>query len=382
MLFEEAYQTQILNQKVSMYILQTQYESATNEILFENNLELLREEEESRLQKAGNWIKEKVQKFIKMIKDWLAKLKNFLFKTIPDFFKKKWNGLLIFLKIKKKPVVVDASEAKNKDELKQAANTVNKSANAQAMAQLTNDKKYAVAAQKIKSQAIKEIQAKAKENHLIGEYYYPMLKAVQNNQCVYLKIAQGTDHTVKGTIFDLDLGTKVVKGVSDTLVSMSNLGELFGDMEFDENDAEKTLQSIKSVIEQSKKYTAEQVFKDCGVPSLEELKKSRKEVVADFKTVTKYLEFKNGLEKLGSTIQSQYKEVEKESNAGIQEMQKAANAPDVTSVDQQIINGTMTITRTLVNLFSSCCTRYNQYQSFMCNDIANFIKVCQPDIHE
>lgn len=79
MLFEEAYQTQILNQNVSMFILKEQYASTTNEILFENNLELLREEEESRLQKAGAWIKEKVQKFIKMIKDWLAKLKNFSF---------------------------------------------------------------------------------------------------------------------------------------------------------------------------------------------------------------------------------------------------------------------------------------------------------------
>lgn len=382
MLFEEAYQSQILNQSVSMFILKEQYETATNNILYENNLEILREEEESRLQKAGAWIKEKVQKFIKMIKDWLTKLKNFLFKTIPEFFKKRWNGLLIFLKIKKKPVVVDASEAKNKDELKQAANIVNKSANAQAMAQLTNDKKYAVAAQKIKSQAIKEIQAKAKENHLIGEYYYPMLKAVQNNQCVYLKMAQGTDNTVKGTIFDLDLGTKVVKRVTGTLDSVGDFEKLFDDMGFDENDAEKTLQAIKSAIEQSKKYTAEQVFKDCGVPSLEELKKSRKEVVADFKTVTKYLELKNGLEKLGSIIQSQYKEVEKQTNIGIQEMQKAANSPDVTNLDQQIINGTMTITRTLVNLLSSCCTRYNQYQSFMCNDIANFIKVCQPNIHE
>ena len=71
MLFEEAYQTQILNQNVSMFILKEQYETTTNNILYENNLEILREEEESRLKKAGNWIKDKVQKF--------RKIKNFSF---------------------------------------------------------------------------------------------------------------------------------------------------------------------------------------------------------------------------------------------------------------------------------------------------------------
>lgn len=386
MFFEEAYQTQILNQNVSMFILKEQYETTTNNILYENNLEILREEEESRLKKAGNWIKDKVQKFIKMIKDWLGKLKTFLFKTIPDFFKKKWDGLLIFLKIKKKPVVVDASEAKNKDELKQAANIVNKSANAQAMAQLSNNKEYAATAAKIKSEAIKEIQEKVKGkfkgNADSANYYYSMLKAIQNNQCVYLKMAQGKDHTVKGTIFDLDVAKKVLDGIVNAFGCMQQFSSIFDGMEFDENDAEKTLQNIKSAMEESKKYTAEQVFKQCGVPSLEELKNSRKEIEANFKTVTKYLEVKNGLEKLSSLFQSEYKDCEKESNDIIQKMQKVANAPDTTPTDQQIMNGMISLTRSMVNLFSSCCTKYNQYQNFMYDDIANFIKVCQPNIHE
>lgn len=381
MFFEEAYQTQILNQNVSMFILKEQYETTTNNILYENNLEILREEEESRLKKAGNWIKDKVQKFIKMIKDWLGKLKTFLFKTIPEFLKKKWDGLLIFLKIKKKPVVIDASEAKNKNKLEQAASVVNRSANAQAMVQLSNDNKaYGATAAKLKADSIKIVRAYCADAHEedLREYYYPMIKAIQNNQCVYLKLAKGIDHTVKGTIFDRQLGYDTIRGLYDVLDD----GMLVEGIKHLGNNIDAlTDENTKTISDEIKKVSsAEDVFKYSKVPTIEELKNSRKEIEANFDTVTEYLSIKTQVEQCAKEFQKQFKLIENESNDALSKMQKAADSPDTTN--QKNINIMMGCIRNVVNLFSSCCVKFNQYQSFMCNDIANFIKVCQPNIHE
>ncbi len=381
MIFEEAYQAQILNQNVSMFILKEQYESITNKILYENNLQILREEEESRLKKAGAWIKDKVQKFIKMIKEWLGKLKNFLFKTIPEFLKKKWDGLLIFLKIKKKPVVIDATDAKDKDKLEQAANAVNRSANAQAMAQLANDTKlYGATAAKLKADSIKLIRKYLQDAHEpdLREYYYPMIKAIQNNQCVYLKLAKGTDHTVKGTIFDRELGYNALIALDNVLdiddlinglkVLANNINTITDDK------AEQIPKMFKNI------NTAEDIFKETKVPTMDELKNSRKEIEANFDNVTEYLSIKTQVESLAKYSQKQFNSLEKVSNDTLAQMQKAVDSPDVSN--QKAITVVMQCIRTVVNLFSSCCVKVNQYQNFMCQDIANFIKVCKPDIHE
>ena len=118
---KEIYGAYIINQQVQAYVLEN---------AIANERGYFTEAEECFFSKLNN----KVSDFIKKVRWWLAKLIKFLFETIPNFIKRKWNQLLIFLKIKKKPVPVNAEKAKDKEKIKQAVAVANKSASTYALA--------------------------------------------------------------------------------------------------------------------------------------------------------------------------------------------------------------------------------------------------------
>ena len=138
-------QATILEQQITQFILEKEYK---NELGIPVNEEA--DDDKNALQKAGAWIKDKIDKFIALIKRWAGIIGNFLTKTVPGWISKVVNGLLVLLHIRQKTEKVDATkiENKNKETVKQACNQASK-ANRVIVAAKEEKKNKVVAAPKI-----------------------------------------------------------------------------------------------------------------------------------------------------------------------------------------------------------------------------------------
>lgn len=113
----------ILEQQITQFILEKEYK---NELGVPVNEET--DDDKNALQKAGAWIKDKIDKFIALIKRWIKIIGNFLTKTVPEWIGKMVNTLLVLLHIRQKPEKVDATkiENKNKETVKAACSQASK----------------------------------------------------------------------------------------------------------------------------------------------------------------------------------------------------------------------------------------------------------------
>lgn len=116
-------QATILEQQITQFILEKEYK---NELGVPVNEEA--DDDKNALQKAGAWIKDKIDKFIALIKRWFGIIANFLTKKVPEWIKGKIDALLILLHLRQKTEKVDSSkiDTKNKNTVKQACNQANK----------------------------------------------------------------------------------------------------------------------------------------------------------------------------------------------------------------------------------------------------------------
>lgn len=135
------YESKIINQQISYYILKEEYENEKTGFVNEG------------FKEAGAWIKNKVIAFVKLIKSWIEKLGN-LIKRIFKWITGAVNKVLVFLKLKKKPEEIDCSKMKESDKAKaqEAAKKANK---AIAVATI---KKNASAPPKLNEEDAKNIQ--------------------------------------------------------------------------------------------------------------------------------------------------------------------------------------------------------------------------------
>ena len=108
------------------------------------------DDDKNALQKAGAWIKDKIDKFIALIKRWAGIIGNFLTKTVPGWISKVINGLLVLLHIRQKTEKVDSTKIKNKNKeiVKTACDQASK-ANRVIVAAKEEKKNKVVAAPKI-----------------------------------------------------------------------------------------------------------------------------------------------------------------------------------------------------------------------------------------
>lgn len=81
------YEAQIVNQQITYHILKEEYDSLRGNVTLNEG--------------AGEWIKDKLKKFVKFIRTILSKITTFITKTFPGWVKKIIDKILIFLKIKK-----------------------------------------------------------------------------------------------------------------------------------------------------------------------------------------------------------------------------------------------------------------------------------------
>ncbi len=138
-------QATILEQQITQFILEKEYK---NELGIPVNEEA--DDNKNALQKAGAWIKDKIDKFIALIKRWAGIIGNFLTKTVPGWISKVINGLLVLLHIRQKTEKVDTTkiESKNKETVKTACAQASK-ANRVIVAAKEEKKNKVVAAPKI-----------------------------------------------------------------------------------------------------------------------------------------------------------------------------------------------------------------------------------------
>lgn len=100
------YEQQIINQQISYFVLKEEYEDANGRVVTEG------------LHEAWEWIKDKVNKFIGVLKSWFGKIWTFLTKTFPAAIKKMVDGILEVLHLKKKAEIIDESKIKEGDKAK------------------------------------------------------------------------------------------------------------------------------------------------------------------------------------------------------------------------------------------------------------------------
>lgn len=100
------YEQQIINQQISYFVLKEDYEDINGRVVTEG------------LHEAWEWIKDKVNKFIGVLKSWFGKIWTFLTKTFPAAIKKMIDGILEVLHLKKKPEIIDESKIKEGDKAK------------------------------------------------------------------------------------------------------------------------------------------------------------------------------------------------------------------------------------------------------------------------
>lgn len=408
MFINEAYQATIMNQQISMCILQTQYENATDKILYNDNLQLIREAEESKLQKAGAWIKEKIGKFISLVKGWLEKLKTFIFKTIPEFIKNKWNKLLIFLKIKKKPVEVDKPEEVSEEEAKKVVAMANKNANAQAILSLiqaqedANDNKAALTnetsphgvtaakAAKLKSESIKYIQnamKNAKPN--TKKFFSDMIKSIQNNQFVYLSLAgKSSNEEIKVNIIDINLAASAIgrhTGISnciskyttdftrlmgDTLVSNINL------VDSDSPEFNKQLNTARRL---EKEFNFDNIREKYKLPTTQELIASRKEVVINSKSLANIFSIKSLVDKGGTIYQKTYSEASKKINSSLEQLETGIKLYEDNKKFQTIANTVVALVKSLLNSISQASKNLMDLQKIVVEDVTTALAKAKPE---
>lgn len=394
MFIAEAYKATIINQQVSAFVMQEEYNASCNSLLYGDSFNFLNEAEDSKLKQAGNWIKEKVGQFVKMIKTWLGKLKILVTKTIPGWISKKWNQLLVFLKIKKKPVEVNVKSAPPavQKKVKAAAAKANKAVSMAVLAKMEDDgfddslkdngsfKSVGAQAAKYKSEAIKALQAEMASDPEYKQYYAAILKAIQANHTVYVNIAENKGSikvktfplSVIGDILDpyLDAFSAVDKAATLALKgamilnSAKNAGTDVGeDIKKDAYDNEDEIKSI----------TWDTLAKQFNIMSSEQLQSKKQEVEVDSKILNEYIKIKTLMEKTQKDMANKFGTIEKTLNNALTILERCAK-PGV-SVDQKVVSNTMTATKAVLQAFNTGTNNFMGSIKTIMSDVTSVLQL-------
>lgn len=227
------YESKIINQQISYYILKEEYENEKTGFVNEG------------FKEAGAWIKNKVTAFVKLIKSWIEKLGN-LIKRIFKWITGAVNKVLVFLKLKKKPEEIDCSKMKESDKAKAqeaakkankaiAAATIKKNTSAPPKLNEEDAKKYTKeqndAADNIIKDAISDLEKNMQDANsdpntkLMGDFYKELINAIKNNKPIILKMVSTQQEKI--TIFDTKLAAVAFSSrlgfLSGTLSSFQEL---------------------------------------------------------------------------------------------------------------------------------------------------------------
>lgn len=274
------YESKIINQQISYYILKEEYNKEKNGYVNES---------------VGSWIKDKVNAFVKLVKNWLEKLGN-LIKRVAKWIAGAVNKVLVFLKLKKAPETIDGSKLKDseKNEAQEVAKKANKvvavastkSSVAPPKMKEEDATKYTEEQQKVADDIIanfvKEIEEKMNkaESKAMKAYFQDIIDAVKKNRPIILRISSNFKEDTKVNIVDTNLILNAIKirlelltsgmdtSIDIALIDMSTplekLDEVYNALKDGYEDAMKKIKDIdKDKIEKSmRQLSGEQAQKD------------------------------------------------------------------------------------------------------------------------
>lgn len=249
------YESQIINQQISYYILKEEYENEKNGYVNES---------------VGSWIKDKVVAFAKLVKSWLEKLGN-LIKRVAKWIGSAVNKVLVFLKLKKAPETIDGfklkdSEKKEAQEVAKKANKVvavaaTKSSTPPPKMKEEDARKYTEEQQKVADSIIakfvKEIEEKMNktESKTMKEYFQDVIDTVKKNKPIILRISSNFKEDTKVNIVDTNLLLNAIKIRLELLTSGMDIDTDISliDISTPPEELDKVYSSLKDGYEVAKK---------------------------------------------------------------------------------------------------------------------------------
>lgn len=269
------YESQIINQQISYYILKEEYKNEKTGFVNEG------------LKEAGTWIKNKITAFIKLVKSWLEKLGN-LIKRIFKWIAGAVNKVLVFLKLKKKPQEIDGSKLKEseKKKIKKAVDDANKAIATVATKKdvaappklnAEDGKKYTEQQNSIADAVLKDFIDNYQEiadkegNSILKTIYTKIISNAQKLQPMVFKMANTEKKEV--TLFDTNLA---ISGLTDRVLALTETNRIiisirnmqssdvlkFGHNQVDEykKNPQAVDDNMNFIISQSKKVSKEQIL--------------------------------------------------------------------------------------------------------------------------
>lgn len=260
----EMYQANIINQQISYYILQEEYNKLNGKYIYES---------------GEGWLKEKINKFVSIIKTWIEKIKTFITKTLPAWFVKIKNSLLKLLGFKKgKEITPEKVKEDAKADINKtvnSANTATKTIIEQTAKTNIDDKKDATdnelikKATLIKNNAIEKIKEHVKKNDIDMASGQAIIKAIESNMCVYMKYGKSENRGLTGTMIPLDIMQKAISASKDVVDFFCDSStEIISDID----------KNVDPSI-QAEDLDFNQANENFEVPDIEELKGKRQEIL-------------------------------------------------------------------------------------------------------
>lgn len=389
------YEALIIEQQINYYILKESYENLENG-------NYLTEAEDSKLKKAGAWIKQRWDQFVEKVKKALEAIVHFFTVTLPGWFKGIIDKILKLLKIKKDPKTVDASKLSDDQKKKVQALAVraNKATGIIAASNLsiagpaprlaigmksdeerTETKQIANDIVK-KAQVIKdEMLAKCKEcldskygaNPEYRKVIQDIINCINKNEQIFVKMASSSKNGVKGEICDLDLFDRAITQRGGDFETTANQATRFAALMGNLTVGDDFDDFINGKDDFIKNYTTyEQRKKANAYITIQDLQRSSKEF--EFTDIEKIKDILSMTNKKNDQFASKVKKID----AALKKALTSASANTVINVPESAISGMSRITNLILTDITAIANDASSLMKYVANEAAKFIASCQP----
>lgn len=389
------YEALIIEQQINYYILKESYDSLENG-------NYLTEAEDSRLKKAGAWIKKKWDHFVEKVQAALKAIVHFFTVTLPGWFKGIVDKILKLLKLKKDPKTVDASKLSEsqKDKVKALAARANRATGVIAASnlivgpapklaigmkseeertetkQLPND--TVKKAQAIKAQMLDKCKECLNSEDAANDPEYrqimqDIMKCIEKNEQIFVKMASSSRNGVKGEICDLDLFNKAIDQRGGDFQTLQEQATRFTALMANLTVGDDFADFISGKDDFIKNYTTyEQRKKALAYVTIQDLQRSSKEF--EFTNMNQIELILSSTNKKNDMFGSRVKKID----ASLHKALTSASTNKVIDVPEAAISGMSRITNLLLTDITTIANEVSSLIKYMATETTRFISTCQP----
>ena len=390
------YEALIIEQQINYYILKESYENLENG-------NYLTEAEDSKLKKAGAWIKQRWDQFVEKVKKALEAIVHFFTVTLPKWFKGIVDKILKFLKIKKEPKTVDASKLSDDQKKKVQAlairanratgliaanSTLSIAGPAPRLAigmksdeeraetkQIGNDtvKKAQVIKDQMLAKCKECLDSKSGANPEYRKVIQDIMNCINKNEQIFVKMASSSKNGVKGEICDLKLFDKAITQRGGDFETTQNQATRFAALMNNLTVGDDFDDFINGKDEFIKNYTTyEQRKKARAYVTIQDLQKSSKEV--EFTKIGDIEDILAMTNKENDRFANEAKKID----ASLKKALTSASTNNVINVPESAISGMSRITNLILTDITAIANDASSLMKYIANETARFVASCQP----